>query len=50
MIRRIAAAGLLGLPILQLGSFAQKPSVSPNFIIFIADDVSWDDLGLQICS
>lgn len=45
MIRRITAAGLIGLPILQLGSFAQNPSASPNFIIFIADDVSWDDLG-----
>ena len=45
MIKRITAAGLIGLPILQLASYAQKPSASPNFIIFIADDVSWDDLG-----
>jgi len=26
MIRRITAAGLIGLPILQLASYAQKPS------------------------
>jgi len=45
MIRRITAAGLIGLPILHLASYAQKPLTSPNFIIFIADDVSWDDLG-----
>jgi arylsulfatase A-like enzyme len=45
MIRKITTAGLIGLPVLQLTSDAQKPLTNPNFIIFIADDVSRDDLG-----
>lgn len=36
---------LLGAPLVALSSCSRQPAEKPNFIIFIADDVSWDDVG-----
>ncbi len=36
---------LLGAPIVSLNTFAQKSIQKPNFVLIIADDVSWDDFG-----
>lgn len=36
---------LLGIPVVSVNSFAQKSVLKPNFLLIIADDVSWDDIG-----
>jgi N-sulfoglucosamine sulfohydrolase len=36
---------LLGAPVVSLTTFSQKVLQKPNFVLIIADDVSWDDIG-----
>ena len=45
MIKKITSIFILFLFIISCNSSLDKDVQRPNFIIFIADDISWDDIG-----
>ena len=45
-LKSIYFLGLMILIVLTQCEKSQKTETKPNFIVFIADDVSWDDLSV----
>jgi len=43
--KKLLSVCLFGAPVLSVCNFGQAPASKPNFVLIIADDVSWDDIG-----